>query len=68
MNLKTITRWFVLILLTLTFFYQYVRIDKNLSSIVQFKTMSESVADPTVYVHDSIKFSNEILEGTMHNM
>ena len=44
-----------------------MRIDKNISHIVEYKSMSESVADPTVYVHHSIKFSNAILEGVMHN-
>jgi hypothetical protein len=67
MNLKSITRWLALILFALTFFYQYIRINKNLSHIVKFKSMSESIADPTAYGHYSIKFSDEILEGTMHS-
>ena len=66
MRVKVVIKWSIIVLLALTFLYQYMRIDKNVSRIAQFRSKSESVTDHTVYVNDSVKFSNEILEGTLH--
>lgn len=68
MGLKSVAKWFVLIILALTFCYQYMRLDKNISYIMEFKSKSESVANATApLINHSTKFSNDILEGTMHN-
>ena len=67
MRIRFVGRWFMLILLALTFIYQYIRIDENVSRIAQYRSKPESVADHTLYVHDSVKLSNEILEGMLHS-
>lgn len=66
MRIKVVIKWAIIVLFALTFLYQYMRIDKNVSRIAQFRSKSESVTDHTLYVNDSVKFSNEILEGTLH--
>ncbi len=67
MKFKGTIKILILVLLSLTFLYQYFRIDKNLSNTIRYKSASEFITSSEVFVNESNKFSNEILEGTMHN-
>lgn len=67
MRVRLLVRLFLVILLVLTFLYQYVRLDKCVSYIVQHKATFASTYDHAVYLTGSERVLSEVQEGLLHS-
>jgi hypothetical protein len=57
----------IFVLLALTFGYQYMRANKNILTVLELRSASETIDQVDLLSNYTLKFSNQILDGIINS-